>query len=142
MSQDINILETHNLVKRFGGLIAVDEVNIKIKKNSLTMLIGPNGAGKTTLVNLCTGVLKPDNGKVLFEGRDITNWPPHRVYKAGLVRTFQVPEPFLSLTVLENVLVALGNSGENPIQASVKKLWIKEEEEKIRRAFEILGKVG
>ncbi|MEM1546247.1 MAG: ABC transporter ATP-binding protein [Candidatus Methanomethylicia archaeon] len=142
MSQDINILETHNLVKRFGGLIAVDEVNIKIKKNSLTMLIGPNGAGKTTLVNLCTGVLKPDNGKVLFEGRDITNWPPHRVYKAGLVRTFQVPEPFLSLTVLENVLVALGNSGENPIKASFKKLWIKEEEEKIRRAFEILGKVG
>ena len=142
MSQSINVLETHNLVKRFGGLTAVDEVNIKVMRNSLTMLIGPNGAGKTTLVNLCTGVLKADKGRVLLEGMDITNWPPHRVYKAGFVRTFQVPEPFLSLTVLENVLVALGNSGENPIRAPFRRLWVKEEEKNIERAFEILEKVG
>jgi branched-chain amino acid transport system ATP-binding protein len=140
MSYDV--LETRNLVKRFGGLVAVDNVDIRVKKNSLTMLIGPNGAGKTTLVNLCTGVLKPDDGRILFDGKDITGWPSHKVYKAGFVRTFQVPEPFLSLTVLENVLVALGNSGENPVKAPFRRLWIREEEDKIRRAFEILGKVG
>jgi len=136
------ILETHNLTKRFGGLIAVNNVSMKVKRGTLTLLIGPNGAGKTTFVNVCTGILKPDRGKVIFDGTDITGWPPHKVYRAGFVRTFQTPMPFLSLTVLENVLVALGNSGENPIKAPIKRLWIKEEEEKIRRAFEILKRVG
>ncbi|RLG88727.1 MAG: ABC transporter ATP-binding protein [Thermoprotei archaeon] len=142
MSKNEYILETHNLVKRFGGLVAVNHVNIKVRRNSLTLLIGPNGAGKTTFVNVCTGVLKPDGGKVIFDSKDITGWPPHKIYKAGFVRTFQIPEPFLSLTVLENVLVALGSSGENPLKAPIKKLWIKEEEEKIERAFRILKKVG
>lgn len=136
------VLETRNLVKRFGGLVAVNHVNIKVKRNVLTLLIGPNGAGKTTFINVCTGVLKPDEGKVFFDGKDITGWPPHKVYKAGFVRTFQIPEPFLSLTVLENVLVALGSSGENPLKAPIKKLWVKEEEKKIEKAFEILRKVG
>ncbi len=142
MSKNEYVLETRNLVKRFGGLVAVNHVNIKVRRNSLTLLIGPNGAGKTTFVNVCTGVLKPDDGKVIFDGKDITGWPPHKIYKAGFVRTFQIPEPFLSLTVLENVLVALGSSGENPLKAPIKKLWVKEEEEKVERAFRILKKVG
>jgi len=142
MSKNEYVLETRNLVKRFGGLVAVNHVNIKVRRNSLTLLIGPNGAGKTTFVNVCTGVLKPDDGKVIFDGKDITGWPPHKIYKAGFVRTFQIPEPFLSLTVLENVLVALGSSGENPLKAPIKKLWVKEEEEKVKRAFRILKKVG
>lgn len=143
------ILETANLVKRFGGLVAVNDVNIRVRRNDITMLIGPNGAGKTTLVNVCTGVLKPDGGRVFFnpvddENRrlDITGWPPHRIYKSGFVRTFQIPQPFLALTVLENVLVALGGKGESPLMAPVRRLWIKEEEERVRKAFEILRKVG
>lgn len=136
------ILVTENLVKRFGGLVAVNRVNIRVKKETLTLLIGPNGAGKSTFINVCTGVLKPDEGKVIFDGKDITGWPPHKVYRAGFVRTFQIPQPFLSLTVLENVLVALGSRGENPLLAPIKKLWVKEEEEKIKKAFEILKKVG
>ncbi|HDJ83455.1 MAG TPA: ABC transporter ATP-binding protein [Desulfurococcaceae archaeon] len=139
---DNYILVTENLVKRFGGLVAVNRVNIKVKKKTLTLLIGPNGAGKSTFINVCTGVLKPDEGRVIFDDKDITGWPPHKVYRAGFVRTFQIPQPFLSLTVLENVLVALGSRGENPLLAPIKKLWIKEEEEKIKRAFEILKKVG
>ncbi|MET1160522.1 MAG: ABC transporter ATP-binding protein [Thermoprotei archaeon] len=139
---DKYILITENLTKRFGGLVAVNRVNIKVERNTLTLLIGPNGAGKSTFINVCTGVLKPDEGRVIFDGKDITGWPPHKVYRAGFVRTFQIPQPFLSLTVLENVLVALGNRGENPLIAPIKKLWVEEEEEKIKRAFEILKKVG
>jgi len=136
------ILVTQNLTKAFGGLIAVNNVNIKVAKNRMTMLMGPNGAGKTTFVNVCTGVLKPTSGKVFFNGMDITGWEPHQVYKAGFVRTFQVPEPFLGLTVLDNVLVALGGSGENPLKAPIKSLWIDEEKKNIERAFEILEAVG
>lgn len=142
MSSPENILETVDLVKAFGGLIAVNKVNLKVKRKTVTMLIGPNGAGKSTLVNVCTGVLKPDGGKVYFDGIDITGWPSHKVYEAGFVRTFQIPMPFQALTVLENVLVALKGRGENPVIASIKKLWESEEEENIRRAFEILRRVG
>jgi len=143
------ILETVNLVKRFGGLVAVNNVSIRVRRNAITMLIGPNGAGKTTLVNVCTGVLRPDGGKVYFnpyndESRklDITGWSSHRVYRAGFVRTFQIPQPFLALTVLENVLVALGGKGENPLVAPVRRIWVREEEGRVRKAFEILKKVG
>ena len=143
------ILETVNLVKRFGGLVAVNNVSIRVRRNAITMLIGPNGAGKTTLVNVCTGVLRPDGGKVYFnpyndESRklDITGWSSHRVYRAGFVRTFQIPQPFLALTVLENVLVALGGKGENPLVAPVRRTWVREEEGRVRKAFEILKKVG
>jgi len=143
------ILETVNLVKRFGGLVAVNNVSIRVRRNAITMLIGPNGAGKTTLVNVCTGVLRPDGGKVYFnpyndESRklDITGWSSHRVYRAGFVRTFQIPQPFLALTVLENILVALGGKGENPLVAPVRRIWVREEEGRVRKAFEILKKVG
>ncbi len=141
-AQNEYILVTENLVKRFGGLIAVNNVSIKVKRNSLTMLMGPNGAGKSTFVNTCTGVLKPDGGKVIFDGVDITGWPPHKVYRAGFVRTFQIPAPFQKLTVLENVLASMSHKGENPFLAPIRPLWIKEEEEKVERAFEILKHVG
>jgi branched-chain amino acid transport system ATP-binding protein len=145
MGDNAIILETINLTKKFGGLVAVNNVSINVKRNTVTMLMGPNGAGKTTLVNTCTGVLKPDSGKVYFNPHndnnkklDITSWPPHKVYRSGFVRTFQIPQPFLGLTVLENVLVALGGRGENPWIAPLRRTWIKEEEEKIKKAFKIL----
>lgn len=140
-------LETVNLVKRFGGLIALDSVNIKVRRNSLTLLIGPNGAGKTTFINTCMGVLKPDGGRVLFSPNgdkriDITGWPPHKVYKLGFVRSFQIPQPFLSLTILENVLAVYSNVGESPLIAPLRFLWKKYEKELIERAFKILDIVG
>ncbi|MCX8192955.1 MAG: ABC transporter ATP-binding protein [Nitrososphaeria archaeon] len=139
---DKRILWTESLSKFFGGLAAVNSVNIGVREKTITMLIGPNGAGKTTLVNLCTGVLKPDSGKIYFLGKDITGWPSHKIYREGFVRTFQIPSPFLKLTVLENVLAALKNDAENPLKAPFRTMWLKQEEENIERAFKILGKVG
>lgn len=141
------ILRTINLTKRFEGLVAVDRVNVNIPRRKITLLIGPNGAGKTTLVNVCVGVLKPDEGKVLYypnenEELDITGKPPHEVYKIGFVRSFQIPQPFLALTVLENVLVAYKNPGENPIKAALRFSWRKVEEELVEKAFKILKLTG
>lgn len=136
------ILWTENLVKSFGGLMAVNNVSIEVKERKITMLIGPNGAGKTTLVNVCTGILKPDSGKVYFMGKDITGWPSHKIYKEGFVRTFQIPSPFLKLTVLENVLASLKSDAENPFKAPFRSIWLRQEKENIERAFTILGKVG
>lgn len=136
------ILEAKGIVKRFGGLIAVNHVNLHVKRGSITMLMGPNGAGKTTFVNVCTGVLKPDSGKIIFEGINITGWPSHKIYAMGFVRTFQIPKPFQSLTVLENVLVAMRGKGENPIIAPLRSSWMKYEEENIKKGLEILARVG
>lgn len=136
------VLATVDLVKSFGGLVAVNKVNISVEENTFTLLIGPNGAGKTTFINVCTGVLKPDGGKVIFMGKDITGWPPHKIYELGFVRTFQIPMPFQTLTVLDNVLAAMRSPGENPFKAMVKKMWLKAEEEHIERALEILYMVG
>ena len=98
------ILEGKSLTKYFGGLPAVRDVNFQIERGEIVGLIGPNGAGKTTLFNLVNGLLKPDRGRVLFKGIDITGLKPHDVCKLGIARTLQVPRPFLNLTVLENVV--------------------------------------
>jgi len=141
------ILETRDIVKSFGGLKAVNKVNMRIWRNKLTLLIGPNGAGKTTLVNLCTGVLRADEGKILYRPTrdrviDITHLGSHERYKLGIARTFQIPQPFLSLTVLDNVLAAMRNIGENPLLAPVRSLWRDEEKRHMERAFDILRRVG
>ncbi len=141
MSNDY-ILVTKEVTKRFGGLTAVDSVSIAVRRNTVTMLMGPNGAGKTTLVNVCTGVYKADEGRVLFDNEDITELPPYEIYRLGFVRTFQIPVPFQSLTVLENVLASMKSDGENPLIAIAKSRWIKHEEGAIRKAFNMLSKVG
>ncbi|MDH4248477.1 MAG: ABC transporter ATP-binding protein [Deltaproteobacteria bacterium] len=99
------ILKVENLSKRFGGLSAVRSVSLAVQQGSLVSLIGPNGAGKTTLFALLSGFLRPDSGTIQFEGRDITGWEAHRVCRLGLVRTFQVVQPFAGRTVLENIAV-------------------------------------
>ncbi|MGC9009913.1 MAG: ABC transporter ATP-binding protein [Sulfolobales archaeon] len=141
------ILETRDVVKSFGGLKAVNKVSMKIWRNKLTLLIGPNGAGKTTFVNLCTGVLRADEGKILYRPTrdrviDITHMDSHERYKLGIARTFQIPQPFLSLTVLDNVLASMRNIGENPLIAPIRRFWVDEEKKHIERAFEILRRVG
>ncbi len=133
------LLSATELSKSFGGLLALDGASISVARGEVALLIGPNGSGKTTLVNLISGVYKPDGGKVTFNGLDITNLPPHETFRLGLVRTFQIPQPFLKLSVLENVLVARReNSGEGLLSSVLNKAWLKEEEQNSESAFKIL----
>ena len=100
------LLKISNVSKRFGGVQALKDVNLQVDRGEFVGLIGPNGSGKTTLINVVTGLYKPDTGKILFEGLDITSFPSYRLCKLGIARTFQIPQPFNNMTVLENVLVA------------------------------------
>ncbi len=100
------ILKLENLSKSFDSITAIDAVDLEVTQGEALGVIGPNGAGKTTLFNLVTGLLKPDTGSVWFDGRDITHAPPRVRCIAGIGRSFQIPHPFESLTVFENLLVA------------------------------------
>ncbi len=101
----MGLLEIRGITKRFGGLLANKGIEFGVERGAIVGLIGPNGAGKTTLFNCVTGFYRPDEGKVVFDGRDITGWPPERVCQAGIARTFQIVKPFAQMTVLENVMV-------------------------------------
>lgn len=103
------ILEVKGLVKNFGGLRAVNNCSFAVKQGTITGLIGPNGAGKTTVFNLITGFYKPDAGRVIFKGEEITDLPPHRVFHKGICRTFQIPREFGEMTVLENLMLVPPN---------------------------------
>jgi len=106
MSQDI-ILETRELTKEFKGFVAVDGVDLKVRRGSIHALIGPNGAGKTTVFNLLTKFLPVTSGKILYNGHDITAEKPVQIARRGMVRSFQISAVFPHLTVLENVRVGL-----------------------------------
>ena len=101
------ILRVESLVKRFGGLVALGGVDLAVEAGEFRAIIGPNGAGKSTFFNAMTGLLRPNSGRVAFEGRDITGEPPHRVARRGVARTFQITSVFPDLSALENVQVAL-----------------------------------
>lgn len=101
------LLELKKVSKHFGGLAAVSELDMYVRQGEILGLIGPNGAGKTTVFNMITGIFSPENGRVIFEGKDITRLEPHFVAKRGIVRTFQLTTLFSGLTVLENVLMGL-----------------------------------
>src|SRR5581483_7262323 len=105
----MTLLEVAGLTKRYAGLTALDAVSFTVKEGEILGLFGPNGAGKTTCFHCLSGFAVPDGGRVLFDGRDITGRPPHRLAQAGIARTFQIVRPFRNLTVLDNVLVALGH---------------------------------
>ena len=99
------LLKLENVTKRFGGLVAVDKVSLEIEAGELIGIVGPNGSGKTTLYNVISGVYTPEEGKVFFEGKDITRLPSYRRAPLGIGRTFQIPRPFSSASVRENVAV-------------------------------------
>jgi len=99
------LLKLENITKRFGGLVAVNGVSLEIEAGELIGIVGPNGSGKTTLYNVISGVYSPEEGKVIFEDKDITRLPPYRRAPLGIGRTFQIPRPFSSATVRENVAV-------------------------------------
>ncbi len=104
------VLEISGLTKRFGGFLALSQVSIAVKPGERFGLIGPNGSGKTTLINCVSGSLPVDGGRIAFEGRDITAMPAHRRTRLGIVRSFQIPKPFTSMTVLENLGIPLENA--------------------------------
>jgi branched-chain amino acid transport system ATP-binding protein len=99
------MLTLERVTKRFGGLTAVREVSLAVQPGDLLGIIGPNGAGKTTLFNVISGYFRPEEGRVLFEGRDITGLPPHTISRLGLTRTFQIVKPFGNLSVADNVMI-------------------------------------
>ena len=136
-------IEVQNVSKFFGSLRAVDDVSVSVEEKSLTILIGPNGSGKTTLINTIAGFYRADSGKVLFGGKDITRLQAHQIYKLGIARTFQIPNLFWKLTVLENAMsAARGNPGEGFLRSIVKRSWIKQEKEAAELAFKTLNQVG
>ncbi|WP_340108375.1 ABC transporter ATP-binding protein [Pikeienuella sp. HZG-20] len=101
------VLEAKGLVKTFGALVAAKNINVSVNANARLSLIGANGAGKTTFVNMVTGYLKPDAGEVLLDGKAITGLPPRRITRAGVCRSFQIPQLCESMTALDNIIVAI-----------------------------------
>ncbi len=120
------IIKIKNIVKIFGGLKALDNVSLFIKEREIFAIVGPNGAGKTTLFNIISGLLKPTNGQIFFNGKDISKLPAHKRAKMGIGRTFQVVRPFSSMSVEENVMAAYGVRFYNNIAKSFGK-WKKAE---------------
>ena len=134
------ILYVDKVSKYFGGLAAVNNCSLKIKKGSITGIIGPNGSGKTTLFNLIAGNLKSSNGNVIFNNENITNIPSHELFSKGLLRTFQIAHEFTNLTVLENLMmVPSDQSGENLVTALINPKLVEKEEQKIKnKASEVI----
>jgi branched-chain amino acid transport system ATP-binding protein len=139
-----NILELTNLSKRFGGLLAVDNVSLHIKRGEVFALIGPNGAGKTTLFNNVTGLFQPTSGSVVFDGRDITGSRPHTVARLGIARTFQNIRLFSYMSSLDNVRVGRHVRMHAKLWDSLLKLPSeRQEEERVtEEALELLRFVG
>lgn len=107
MERDKVLLKARGLTKRFGGVTAVNDVDLEIREGEVLGIIGPNGSGKTTLINLITGFVKKDTGEVIFDGKDITKWKAHKIADAGLLRTFQIMRPYYSLPAYKNLIPAL-----------------------------------
>jgi branched-chain amino acid transport system ATP-binding protein len=110
------LLTVDGLVKRFGGFRALDGLNLAVRTGEILGLVGPNGSGKTTCINVISGLYRPDSGTIRFDGRSIGGLPSHRLVHAGINRTFQIPRPFLTLTVRQNVEIAAayGRNGTGP----------------------------
>jgi ABC-type branched-subunit amino acid transport system ATPase component/ABC-type branched-subunit amino acid transport system permease subunit len=131
------VLDVKNLTKSFGGLVAVNDVSLRVRQGAIHAIIGPNGAGKTTLFNLITGMIKPDTGQVVLEETDITGAAPWRLVKRGMGRSFQQTNLFWELSSLSNVTLA-----ESAVKDATRKLWGNHPEEIRRRSAELLDRVG
>lgn len=139
----MSILSVQGIRKHFGGLTVLDGINMELEEGKLYQLIGPNGSGKTTLINVISGLLRPDEGKIIFDGVDITNKSLYHTYKTGLVRTWQIPQPFVNLTTLENLLISTSeNAGESFLLAPLKSKWKDDEQKVTQVAFEIMEMVN
>jgi len=101
----VPLLQLRNVTRRFGGVVALDDVSLDVEQGEIAGLIGPNGAGKTTAFNVITRLYRPDSGDVVFDGESLLRTPPHKIVRRGIARTFQNVELFPSMSVLDNVLV-------------------------------------
>ena len=113
------LLEVHGVVKRFGGFTALNRVSIQVQPGERFGLIGPNGSGKTTLINCISGSLHPDQGRIVFDGRDVTTLPAYQRTRLGIARSFQIPKPFASMSVLDNLGIPLEYAGHAGSRAEV-----------------------
>ena len=140
MNTNNTLITVTNIVKKFGGLVALNECSLSIKDNSITGIIGPNGSGKTTLFNVITGHLKPDSGSIYYNGQDITSFESYELFSLGMLRTFQIAHEFSNMTVLENLMVVPGNqNGESLVYSLMNRKKISIEDEKIKlKANEVL----
>lgn len=138
------LLEVKNLSMRFGGIKAVEELDLRVKEGVITSLIGPNGAGKTTVFNCLTGFARPTKGKIHFSDTEITSLPPHKIAMLGISRTFQNIRLFREMSVVENVMVAQHGKTRSGLIGSIARLKkFRDEEREIReRAMEYLEFVG
>jgi branched-chain amino acid transport system ATP-binding protein len=134
------VLAVEKLCRSFGGLKAVQGCSLEVARATITGLIGPNGAGKTTLFNVLTGFLRPDSGRVRLQGTDITGLPPHKVFRQGISRTFQIPRELRELTVVENLmLVPPRQAGERLWNPFLRPRLVRRQEAEVRRkALEVL----
>ena len=134
------MLTVDSISKSFGGLTAVNSCSFTIESQSITGLIGPNGAGKTTIFNVIAGAMIPDGGRVQFQGMDITGQPAHTLFHLGIMRTFQIPQEFFAMTVLENLMVVPAKqSGENLFYALLSPGNVAAREKEVReRAIDVL----
>ena len=122
------VLSVRGVCKRFDRMIAVADVDLDVGRGEKLGIIGPNGSGKTTLINCITGVLRPERGSIIFEGVDVSRMPTYRRARRGIARSFQIPRPFVGMSVIENLLVPLD--------------YVPSKEEGIARALGILASVG
>jgi len=137
------ILSISAVSKHFGGLTVLDGVDMELEQGKLYQLIGPNGSGKTTLINVVSGLLKPDDGKIIFDGNDITHKGLFDTYKTGLIRTWQIPQPFNTLTTMENFLISSGgNAGESFLMAPLRSKWKNDEKRITDKAMQIMEMVS
>ena len=137
------ILRIDNVSKYFGKFAAVDGISFGLKEGGIFLLVGPNGCGKSTLVNCISGFFRPEEGNIYYREANITGEDMFKIARRGLVRTFQIASPFLRLTTLENMLVALpDNAGENILFSLFKPTWAGSEIDAVRRASELLRVLG
>ncbi|UIE37884.1 ABC transporter ATP-binding protein [Leptodesmis sichuanensis] len=143
-SSELPLLVASGLNKSFGGIRAIDNAAIEVRKGSITGLVGPNGAGKTTLFNLLLNFIRSDSGRVLFDGEPIHHLPPYRIARMGMVRTFQVARALSRMSVMDNMLLAAQKqTGENFWMTWFKQREIAQEEKQQRqKAMEILESIG
>lgn len=137
-------LAVENVVKRFGGVVALDHCSLQIQRGTITGLIGPNGAGKTTLFNTIAGFSRPDSGRIVFEGNRIDGLPPHKIFARQIARTFQLSRELKRMTVLENLLLVPEQQyGEHLWNAWLRPRLVRQQEASLRqRAEEVLRAVG
>lgn len=131
------VLETNKLTKRFGGLVAVNQIDLKVTKGKISSIIGPNGAGKTTVFNVITGIYQPDAGQYFFKGEKISNMKPHQILSKGIARTFQNIRLFQNMTCLENVMSGQHARSKSGLWPSIFRLPSqKQEEQRIQEIAE------